>query len=92
MLAVVPILGAALGFVLYALGLAASQYGTWGAILTVCGIFAFGQAIEGNLLTPKLVGDRINLHPVWVIFALFAGGTLFGFGPGSCSRCRRPRY
>jgi predicted PurR-regulated permease PerM len=77
-LAVIPFLGAALGFVL-ALGLAASQYGTWTEILTVVGIFAVGQAFEGNFLTPKLVGDRIHLHPVWVIFALFAGASLFGF-------------
>jgi predicted PurR-regulated permease PerM len=71
-------LGAALGFVL-ALGLAATQYGTWTALLTVVAIFAVGQVIEGNFLTPKLVGDRIRLHPVWVIFALFAGASLFGF-------------
>jgi len=45
----------------------------------VVGIFAFGQLVEANVLTPKLVGDRIHLHPVWVIFALFAGGTLYGF-------------
>jgi predicted PurR-regulated permease PerM len=77
-LAVIPFLGATLGFVL-ALGLAATQYGTWTAILTVVGIFAVGQVIEGNFLTPKLVGDRIRLHPVWVIFALFAGASLFGF-------------
>ena len=77
-LAIIPILGGALGFVL-ALGLAASQYGTWRAIITVCIIFAVGQGVEGNFLTPKLVGDRIHLHPVWVMFALFAGGTLFGF-------------
>jgi predicted PurR-regulated permease PerM len=77
-LAVIPILGATLGFVL-ALGLAATQYGTWTAILTVVAIFAVGQVIEGNFLTPKLVGDRIRLHPVWVIFALFAGASLFGF-------------
>jgi predicted PurR-regulated permease PerM len=77
-LAVIPILGAAIGFVL-ALGLAATQYGTWTAILTVVAIFAVGQVIEGNFLTPKLVGDRIRLHPVWVIFALFAGASLFGF-------------
>ena len=77
-LAIIPILGAALGFVL-ALGLAATQYGTWTSILTVVAIFAIGQVIEGNFLTPKLVGDRIRLHPVWVIFALFAGATLFGF-------------
>jgi predicted PurR-regulated permease PerM len=77
-LAIIPILGGALGFVL-ALGLAASQYGTWREIITVCIIFAVGQAVEGNFLTPKLVGDRINLHPVWVMFALFAGATLLGF-------------
>jgi predicted PurR-regulated permease PerM len=77
-LAVIPMLGAALGFVL-ALGLAATQYGTWTALLTVVAIFAVGQVIEGNFLTPKLVGDRIRLHPVWVIFALVAGASLFGF-------------
>jgi predicted PurR-regulated permease PerM len=77
-LAVIPILGGALGFVL-ALGLAASQYGTWREIITVGIIFAIGQGVEGNFLTPKLVGDRIHLHPVLVMFALFAGGTLFGF-------------
>jgi len=77
-LAIIPILGGALGFVL-ALGLAASQYGTWREIITVCIIFGVGQAVEGNFLTPKLVGDRINLHPVWVMFALFAGATLMGF-------------
>jgi predicted PurR-regulated permease PerM len=77
-LAIIPILGAATGFIL-AVGLAASQYGTWSAILVVCGIFALGQVAEANFLTPKLVGDRIHLHPVWVIFALLAGGTLYGF-------------
>lgn len=76
-LAIIPILGGATGFVL-ALGLAASQYGTWRETIIVCVIFAVGQVVEGNFLTPKLVGDRINLHPVWVMFALFAGGTLFG--------------
>jgi predicted PurR-regulated permease PerM len=35
--------------------------------------------LEGNFLTPKLVGDRVGLHPVWIIFALLAGGALFGF-------------
>ena len=77
-LAIIPIVGAALGFVL-AVGLAAAQFGRWTEIFMVVGIFVFGQLIEGNILTPKLVGDRIHLHPVWVIFALFAGGTLFGF-------------
>lgn len=77
-LAIIPFVGALTGFVL-SLGLAASQYGTWTEILIVVGIFALGQLVEGNFLTPKLVGDRIHLHPVWVIFALFAGGALFGF-------------
>jgi predicted PurR-regulated permease PerM len=62
-----------------AVGFAALQYGSWTSILVVIGIFAFGQLVEANVLTPKLVGDRIHLHPVWVIFALFAGGTLYGF-------------
>ena len=77
-LAVIPIVGVTTGFVL-SLGLAASQYGTWTEIFVVVGIFVFGQMAEANILTPKLLGDRIHLHPVWVIFALFAGGTLFGF-------------
>ena len=77
-LAIIPFLGVATGFVL-ALSLAASQYGTWTAILTVCGIFAAGELFSANILTPKLLGDRVHLHPVWVIFALFAGGALFGF-------------
>jgi predicted PurR-regulated permease PerM len=77
-LAIIPILGVTTGFIL-AMGLAASQYGTASAMLTVFGIFAVGQLTEANILTPKLLGDRINLHPVWVIFALFAGGTLYGF-------------
>ena len=42
-------------------------------------IFGVGQVLEGNFLTPKLVGDRVGLHPVWIIFALLAGGALFGF-------------
>jgi predicted PurR-regulated permease PerM len=42
-------------------------------------IFLVGQVLEGNFLTPKLVGDRVGLHPVWIIFALLAGGALFGF-------------
>jgi predicted PurR-regulated permease PerM len=77
-LAIIPILGVTTGFLL-SISLAASQYGTWTAILEVVGIFVFGQLVEANFLTPKLVGDRIHLHPLWVIFALFAGGTLYGF-------------
>lgn len=42
-------------------------------------IFAAGQMVEGNFLTPKLVGNSVGLHPVWLIFALSAFGTMFGF-------------
>lgn len=42
-------------------------------------VFLVGQSLEGYVLTPKLVGDRVGLHPVWILFALFAGGSLLGF-------------
>jgi predicted PurR-regulated permease PerM len=74
----IPYIGSLTGAVL-SIGLAAVQFGDWTHILIVAGIFVFGQAVEGNFLTPKLVGDRVNLHPVWVIFALLAFGALFGF-------------
>jgi predicted PurR-regulated permease PerM len=51
----------------------------WTPILIVFGIFMSGQFIEGNVLSPKLVGESVGLHPVWVIFAMFAFGYLFGF-------------
>ena len=55
------------------------QFDSWTWIAVTAGIFFVGQAIEGNILQPKLLGDSIGLHPVWVIFALLAGGALFGF-------------
>ena len=48
-------------------------------ILIIAGIFGFGQFIEGNFLSPKLVGRSIGVHPVWLMFALLAFGYLFGF-------------
>ena len=42
-------------------------------------VFALGQTLDGMFITPKLIGDRIGLHPIAVIFAVLAGGTLFGF-------------
>jgi predicted PurR-regulated permease PerM len=74
----IPFLGGALGAGL-ALLLALTQFDNWGDVAMVGAIFVGGQLIEGNLLTPKLVGDRINLHPVWVMFSLLAFGHLFGF-------------
>jgi predicted PurR-regulated permease PerM len=48
-------------------------------VVVVAGIFAVGQFIEGNILQPRLVGSSIGVHPVWLMFALFAFGSLFGF-------------
>jgi predicted PurR-regulated permease PerM len=45
----------------------------------VAGVFVVGNLLEGNILAPRLVGTKIGLHPVWVIFSLLAGGALFGF-------------
>lgn len=74
----IPYLGTISGFVV-GIGLALAQFDTYTPVALVAGVFIVGQFLEGNFLTPKLVGDRIGLHPVWVIFALLAGGALFGF-------------
>ena len=76
-LAIIPVLGVSIGFAL-SVALAALQFGTWTRVLVIVGIFLFGQTVEANILTPKLVGDRVHLHPVWVIFALLAGAKLLG--------------
>jgi len=55
------------------------QFGTWDGILQVLAVFVIGQIIEGNFVTPKLVGEKVGLHPVWIIFGLLAGAALFGF-------------
>jgi predicted PurR-regulated permease PerM len=60
-------------------GLALTQFDSWSRVALVALIFVIGQTLEGNLLTPKLVGERVNLHPVWLMFALLAFGVLFGF-------------
>ncbi|SFS03543.1 AI-2E family transporter [Yoonia litorea] len=89
----IPYVGALVGGAL-AIGLALFQFwgsveivtgdfttqGTdWIRIGIVAGIFAFGQFMEGNILTPKLVGSSVGLHPVWLLFALSVFGSLFGF-------------
>lgn len=78
LLTFVPYLGPTSGVVLGVLA-ALMQYGDWKHIAGVLAVFGVGQVIESYWLTPKLVGDRIGLHPVAVIFAVLAGGTLFGF-------------
>jgi len=78
LLSFVPYLGFIIGFVA-AIVAALVQYGDWTHVLLVCGVFGLGQLLEGYVLVPKLVGDKIGLHPVAVIFAVLAGGYLFGF-------------
>jgi len=59
--------------------LALAQFDSWTRIGLVVLVFLVGQSLEGYVLTPKLVGGRVGLHPVWILFALFAGGSLLGF-------------
>jgi predicted PurR-regulated permease PerM len=75
----VPYVGSMTGLVL-SLGVAVAQFWPdYGSILMVLGIFLVGQFLEGYVLSPKLVGESVGLHPVWLIFALLAFGYLFGF-------------
>lgn len=62
-----------------AVGMAYMQFDTIEPVLITLGIFTAGQMLEGYILTPKLVGDKIGLHPLWLIFGMLAGGALFGF-------------
>ena len=73
----VPFIGMALGLVA-GISVAAFQFQDIWMVLAVAGIFGAGQFIEGNLISPKLVGSRIHLHPVWMIFSVLAGTALFG--------------
>jgi predicted PurR-regulated permease PerM len=78
LLSFVPYLGFIVGFG-SALIAALVQYGDWDHVLLVVGIFTAGQLLEGYVLVPRLVGEKIGLHPVAVIFSVLAGGYLFGF-------------
>jgi predicted PurR-regulated permease PerM len=79
LLSFIPYVGALVGGGL-AIGLALFQFwGEWHWIALVVFIFFFGQFVEGNILTPKLVGGSVGLHPVWLLFALSVFGALFGF-------------
>jgi predicted PurR-regulated permease PerM len=77
-LAFIPYVGLLFGC---AIGLIVAflQFGDMTNIAIIASIFIIGQVIEGNFVTPKLVGDKVGLHPVWVIFGMLAGGALLGF-------------
>lgn len=75
----IPYVGSLVGGAL-AVGLALFQFwGDWVQIGIIAAIFGVGQFVEGNILTPRLVGKSVGLHPVWLLFALSAFGTVFGF-------------
>lgn len=75
----IPYVGSIIGLVL-AGGVAVAQFWPdWTWVAVVLAIFVVGQFVEGNILQPKLVGASVGLHPVWLMFALFAFGYLFGF-------------
>ena len=77
-LSFVPFLGFGLGMIL-ALLVALLQFADWTGVAWVAGIYLAGQVLESYVITPRLVGERVGLHPVAVIFALAAFGQLFGF-------------
>lgn len=74
----VPYFGMLLGFGL-GMGIALAQFDSMTMVGLVALVFGIGQVLEGYVLTPRLIGDRVGLHPVWIIFALMAGGALFDF-------------
>ncbi|HEY8565393.1 MAG TPA: AI-2E family transporter [Beijerinckiaceae bacterium] len=78
-LSFIPFVGSLTGLLL-SMGVAIVQFWPdWTWIAATLAIFAAGQFIEGNILSPKLVGASVGLHPVWLMFALLAFGSLFGF-------------
>ncbi|WP_337996155.1 AI-2E family transporter [Oleispirillum naphthae] len=74
----IPYVGGIAGFVVGVV-LALVQFTDWPSILGVVAVFCGGQFLEGYVLVPRLVGNKVGLHPVWVLFSLFAGAALFGF-------------
>jgi len=77
-LIIIPFIGTLISFLLITL----SCYFTFGPgieLVYVFVLFAVGHTVEGYILSPKIIGDRIGLHPVWIIFSVFAAGSLFGF-------------
>ncbi len=74
----IPYAGALSGFVV-GVGIAIVQFDSLSPVMLVAAIFITGQLAESYILTPRLVGDKVGLHDLWIIFSLMAGGTLFGF-------------
>ncbi len=77
-LSFIPYVGSIAGGVA-SIGLAFAQFPNWNGVAWVGGVYVLGQLLEGYVIYPRFLGDRVELHAVWVIFALFAGGAAFGF-------------
>ena len=77
-LSFIPYVGTITGGVT-SIGLAFAQFPTWTGVAMVAAVFIAGNLLEGYVIYPRFLGDRVELHAVWVIFALFAGGAAFGF-------------
>jgi len=77
-LSFIPYVGSITGGVT-SIGLAFAQFPSWMGVAEVAAVFVAGQVLEGYVIYPRFLGDRVELHAVWVIFALFAGGAVFGF-------------
>jgi predicted PurR-regulated permease PerM len=78
LLSFIPYVGSITGG-LTAMGLAMAQFPHWRGVIVVAAVLALGQILEGYVIYPRFLGDRVELPAVWVIFALFAGGAAFGF-------------
>jgi predicted PurR-regulated permease PerM len=77
-LSFIPYVGSITGGVA-SLGLALAQFHSWRGLIPVAAVLVVGQILEGYVIYPRFLGDRVELPAVWVIFALFAGGAAFGF-------------
>ena len=78
LLSFIPYVGSITGGVT-AIGLALAQFPTWHSVIVIAGVLVVGQILEGYVIYPRFLGDRVELPAVWVIFALFAGAAAFGF-------------
>ena len=79
LLGFIPFVGALTGFLIAAVIAIAQFWPSWTPIMLVVAVFAVGQVLEGYVLSPRLVGAKVGLHPVWMMFALIAFSYLFGF-------------
>jgi predicted PurR-regulated permease PerM len=77
LLSIIPLVGSTIGLIV-SIAVAWFQTGEWSYVGIIAAIFLVGQFVEGNFLTPKLLGKSVGLHPLWILFALLAGGSLFG--------------